>query len=67
MLLILRSRPRPRKFLFDYENEDDDEDDFSILTSVFIRVLLWFILPRMKLVSWNVNGLRAVLKKKDRR
>jgi exodeoxyribonuclease-3 len=30
---------------------------------VFIRVHPWFILFRVKLISWNVNGLRAVLKK----
>ena len=30
---------------------------------VFIRVHPWFIFPRVKLISWNVNGLRAVLKK----
>jgi exodeoxyribonuclease-3 len=30
---------------------------------VFIRVHPWFILSRMKLISWNVNGLRSVLKK----
>jgi exodeoxyribonuclease-3 len=33
-------------------------------TSVFICVHPWFILCRVKLISWNVNGLRAVLKKK---
>jgi len=31
--------------------------------SVFICVHPWFILRRVKLISWNVNGLRAVLKK----
>src|SRR5271165_7167857 len=31
--------------------------------SVFICVHPWFIFPGMKLISWNVNGLRAVLKK----
>jgi exodeoxyribonuclease-3 len=31
--------------------------------SVFICVPPWFILRRVKLISWNVNGLRAVLKK----
>src|SRR5580693_7591628 len=31
--------------------------------SVFICAHLWFILRRVKLISWNVNGLRAVLKK----
>jgi exodeoxyribonuclease III len=30
---------------------------------VFIRGHSWFILRRVKLISWNVNGLRAVLKK----
>src|SRR5271154_4814197 len=35
-----------------------------IVESVFICVHPWFILLRVKLVSWNVNGLRAVLKKK---
>jgi exodeoxyribonuclease-3 len=30
---------------------------------VFICVHPWFILPAVKLISWNVNGLRAVLKK----
>ena len=35
-----------------------------VAESVFICVHPWFILRRMKLISWNVNGLRAVLKKK---
>ena len=30
---------------------------------MFICVHPWFILRRVKLISWNVNGLRAVLKK----
>ena len=30
---------------------------------MFICVRPWFILRRVKLISWNVNGLRAVLKK----
>jgi exodeoxyribonuclease-3 len=30
---------------------------------VFICVHLWLILAYVKLISWNVNGLRAVLKK----
>ena len=30
---------------------------------MFICVHPWFILSRVKLISWNVNGLRAVLKK----
>ena len=33
------------------------------LKSVFICVHPWFILRAVKLISWNVNGLRAVLKK----
>src|SRR5450755_2173393 len=35
-----------------------------VAESVFICVHPWLILRRMKLISWNVNGLRAVLKKK---
>jgi len=34
-----------------------------VSTSVFICAPPWFILCAMKLISWNVNGLRAVLKK----
>ena len=30
---------------------------------MFICVHPWFIFPGVKLISWNVNGLRAVLKK----
>ena len=30
---------------------------------MFILVHAWFIFPSVKLISWNVNGLRAVLKK----
>jgi exodeoxyribonuclease-3 len=31
--------------------------------SMFICVRRWFIFSGMKLISWNVNGLRAVMKK----
>src|SRR6185312_13185863 len=37
--------------------------DSSKQISVFICVPLWFMVSPVKLISWNVNGLRAVLRK----